>query len=344
MKKINWGIIGLGHIANQFANAFSIVDNAKIKGIASFDKDKLQSFKKRFNIEDKLCFDNYKDLILSPSIDIIYIALPNSLHAKYISECINKKKNILVEKPAFINLKDLSFLKGELQKEKIFFTEAFMYRYLPYLQKVREIINSNVLGDVVNMKSTFSIKVYKQKNFFGFKIKKPDYSNRLFDKKLGGGAILDIGCYPLSLSTFINSLTYNVEYKDIILEDVHSEYCESGVDIFSNLTLNFGNKFTSSITCSFKDNLNQQTIINFEKGSLTINESWIPAQKMFIVQNKDNKKLKINFTNNENIYSYQIQNISDQILNNKKNPYFPSMTLEEIEINTKLLSNWINFV
>ena len=75
MKKINWGIIGLGHIANQFANAFSIVDNAKIKGIASFDKDKLQSFKKRFNIEDKLCFDNYKDLILSPNIDIIYIAL-----------------------------------------------------------------------------------------------------------------------------------------------------------------------------------------------------------------------------------------------------------------------------
>ena len=49
MKKINWGIVGLGHIANQFANAFSIVDNAKIKGIASFDKDKLQSFKKRFS-------------------------------------------------------------------------------------------------------------------------------------------------------------------------------------------------------------------------------------------------------------------------------------------------------
>ena len=92
MKKINWGIIGLGHIANQFANAFSVIDNAKIKGIASFDKDKLKSFKKRFNIEDKLCFDNYKDLILSPSIDIIYIALPNSLRAKYISECINQKK------------------------------------------------------------------------------------------------------------------------------------------------------------------------------------------------------------------------------------------------------------
>ena len=342
MKKISWGIIGLGHIANQFANAFSIVDNAKIKGIASFDKDKLQSFKKRFNIEDKLCFDNYKDLILSPSIDIIYIALPNSLHAKYISECINQKKNILVEKPAIIDLKDLSFLKSELQKEKIFFTEAFMYRYLPYFLRVKEIINSNTLGKIVNMQSTFNIKVYKQRNFFGIKIKKPDYSNRLFNKTLGGGAILDIGCYPLSLSTFINSLTYNVELKDIILENVHSEYCENGVDIFSNLTLNFGNKFNSQITCSFKDNLNQKTIINFEQGSLIINQSWVPDQKMVIEQKKGNEISKIDFRNNENIYSYQIQNISNQILNKKTTPNFPSMTLEEIEMNTKILSDWIN--
>ena len=92
MKKINWGIIGLGNIANHFANAFAIVNNANIRGIASLDKDKLLSFKKRFNVDEKLCFDNYKDLISSSIIDIIYIALPNSLHAKYIRECINKKK------------------------------------------------------------------------------------------------------------------------------------------------------------------------------------------------------------------------------------------------------------
>ena len=344
MKKINWGIVGLGHIANQFANAFSIVDNAKIKGIASFDKDKLQSFKKRFNIEDKLCFDNYKDLILSPSIDIIYIALPNSLHAKYISECINQKKNILVEKPAFIDLKDLSYLKGELQKENIFFTEAFMYRYLPYFKKVKEIIERNSLGKIVDINSTFSTKVYKQKNFFGIKIKKPDYSNRLFNKELGGGAILDIGCYPVSLSTFINSLTYKVQFKDIILENVFTEHCDSGVDISSNLKINFGHKFNSQISCSFKENFNQQTIINFEDGSLTIDQSWVPDRNMFIVQKKGNEISKIEFENNENIYSYEIQNISNQILNDKKNPNFPSITFEEIEINTKILSHWINLV
>ena len=342
MKKINWGIIGLGNIANQFANAFSIVDNANIKGIASLDKNKLQSFKERFNVDDKLCFDNYKDLISSPSIDIIYIALPNSLHAKYIHECINQKKNILVEKPAFIDFKDLLLLKDNLQKEKIFFTEAFMYRYLPYFKKIKEIIESNFLGNIINMHSTFNTRVYKQKNFFGIKIKKPDYSNRLFNKELGGGAILDIGCYPVSFSTFINSMTHKVQLKDIILENVFTEHCESGVDIFSKLTINFANKFNSQIHCSFQENLNQQTIINFEDGSLTIDQSWVPDKKMFIVQKKGKIITKIEFSNNENIYSYQIQNISQQILNDKRNPNFPSITLEEIEINTKILSDWIN--
>ena len=82
-----------------------------------------------------------------------------------------------------------------------------------------------------------TLKFTSKKKFFGIKIKKPDYSNRLFNKELGGGAILDIGCYPLSLSTFINSITYKVQLKDIILENVFTEHCESGVDIFSNLKI-----------------------------------------------------------------------------------------------------------
>ena len=77
MKKINWGVIGLGFIANKFANSFSFVNNANLKGIASLNKDRLQLFKKRFKIHDEFCFDNYGDLISSPQIDIIYIALPN---------------------------------------------------------------------------------------------------------------------------------------------------------------------------------------------------------------------------------------------------------------------------
>ena len=343
MKKIKWGIIGLGNIANKFADGFSIIDNAAIKGIASLNEYNLQTFQKKFQINDEFCFNNYDNLISSPSIDIVYVALPNSFHASYINKSIKQKKSVLVEKPAFTNLQDFKSLEDLLKKKNVFFTEAFMYRYLPYLQKIKEIILSNNLGKVIDMESTFNIKVYKQRNFLGIKVRKPNYDHRLFNKSLGGGAILDVGCYPLSLSTFINSLTYNVKLGDINLENVVSEYCESGVDIFSKATLNFANKFKSKITCSFKDNLNQQSIINFENGSLIIDQSWVPGQDMVINLKKGNEISKINFTNKANIYSYQIQNISDQLLNGVITPQFPSMTKEEIEINTKILDDWINF-
>ena len=175
MKKVNWGIIGLGSIANKFADGFSIINNATVKGIASLNTNNLQSFKKKFQVSDEFCFDSYEKLISCPDIDIIYIALPNSLHALNIIKSIRQKKKVLVEKPAFINLQDFKKIENLLKNEKIFFTEAFMYRYLPYLQKVKEIIQNNILGKVIEMESTFNIKVYKQRNFLGIKIRKPNY-------------------------------------------------------------------------------------------------------------------------------------------------------------------------
>lgn len=343
MNKINWGIIGLGNIANKFAEGFESIDSASIKGVSSKNKDKLNLFKKNFNIEDKFCFNDYNDLISCPEIDIIYIALPNSLHSFYINECLKNKKNVLVEKPAFLNFKDYEQTKKILLDEKIYFTEGFMYRHLPYIKKLKEIINSNILGKVTKIESVFNIRVFKQKKFFGIKFKKPDYSNRLFNKELGGGAILDVGCYPLSLSTLINSLSYNVNLKNIKLTKSRTLYCDSNVDIFSEAEFNFDNKFISKITCSFKDKLNQNSKIYFEHGHVDIYESWVPGKNMSIEMTNRNEKTQINFKNNDNIYSYQITNISEQILSKKIEANFPSISINEIGINTKLLEDWINY-
>jgi len=343
MKNINWGIIGLGNIANKFAESFSEVSNCSLKGIASKNNDNLNLFKDKFNIEDKFCFNNYKDLISNTNIDIIYIALPNSFHAKYITECIENKKKVLVEKPAVTNFKEFKNIKKIIIQNETYFTEGFMYRYLPYLLKLKEIILSRSLGDVVEIKSNFNSKIYKQKKIFGFKIRKPDYSSRLFKKDLGGGAILDLGCYPLSFSTFVNSLTHNVQLKDISLENIQKEYCESGVDIFSSAQINFNGKFKSNIMCSFKDKFDQSTEINFEKGSILINETWVPNKKMTMhIVNQGNGNTMA-FENKENICSYQIDNISSQLLNQKVKPVFPSLTIDEIETNSDLLDRWINF-
>ena len=141
MAKINWGIIGLGTIAKKFVEGFSNLNNASIKAIASKKKENLNLFKKKFQIQDEFCFKNYIDLIFCKDIDIIYIALPNSFHAQYIIEALKRNKNILVEKPAVTNSKDLDIIKELIFKNNIYFTEGFMYRHLPYFDYVKKNCN-----------------------------------------------------------------------------------------------------------------------------------------------------------------------------------------------------------
>ena len=341
MAKINWGIVGLGTIAKEFAEGFSNLDNASIKAIASKKKENLELFKKKFQIQDEFCFKNYIDLFVCENIDIVYIALPNSFHAQYIVEAIKKHKNILVEKPAVTNSKDFQVIKELISKNNIYFTEGFMYRHLPYFDYIKNIISSNTLGKLLKIESNFCTKIYKQKNFFGLKINKPDYSNRLFNKDLGGGSILDLGCYPVSLVSFLNSITYNVDIECVKIIKVDKEICESGVDIRSEIELNFDDKFISNLRCSFKDKPDQSTVIYFENGTINIDDTWTPKENMFIDLKKGNEKKKINSKINENIYSHQISNISEQLMIKKTKPNFPSIDIKEIENNTKLLEQWL---
>ena len=97
MKKLNWGIIGLGNIAQRFSEGFFEVKNANLLAVASRNSSKLEIYKNQFKIEKKFIFNNYEDLLKCKDIDIVYIALPNFLHYQWILKCIEFKKKVLVE-------------------------------------------------------------------------------------------------------------------------------------------------------------------------------------------------------------------------------------------------------
>ena len=122
---INWGIIGLGNVALKFAEAFKDSNNSKLKAVSSNTKDKINKFKKKFNIDKNYCFNKYEDLLDCEEIDIVYIALPNSMHKEWINKSIEKKKNILIEKPAFIDLSQTENIKKKINNYNLFFSEGY---------------------------------------------------------------------------------------------------------------------------------------------------------------------------------------------------------------------------
>ena len=171
MKKLNWGIIGLGAIAQQFSKAFVETSNSKLLAVASHDFQKLDLFKKKFSIEEKFLYKNYEDLINCRDIDIVYIALPNSFHFQWANESIKNNKNTLVEKPATLNFEEAKNIKKILLDKNIFFGEAFMYRYHPQINYILNLIEGNEIGNLISMESSFGNNILSKKNFF-FLIKK----------------------------------------------------------------------------------------------------------------------------------------------------------------------------
>ena len=341
MKKINWGIIGLGNIALKFADAFKNVKNAKLIGISSTDNNKLEFFKKNFQINENRCFNKYEDLLKCEDIDIIYIALPNSLHCEWIIKSTDNGKNVLVEKPATMNSSEMKDVKVLFNEKNLFFAEAFMYLYHPQILKTIDLIKEDVIGKLVSIESFFGIDLLTKKNIFGFKKrKKIDSSNRLFNKDLGGGAILDLGCYPLSFSVLIARLTANFNYENIKVLKKKLDFIETGVDIDSYAEIDFGNNFKSYMGASFTKNLGKTTKIKGTTGEIVLEDTWHGDTSLIRIFGQNSKKIKINSYNN--IYSHEIEVLSKCLLENKKEPDFPGLTINDSLENMKILDRWLN--
>tara|TARA_B100000035_G_scaffold83500_1_gene70093 strand:- start:271 stop:1302 length:1032 start_codon:yes stop_codon:yes gene_type:complete len=339
MSIVNWGIIGLGNIANKFASAFAKVKNSKLISVASLNNERLEDFKIKFNLDKNFCYDQYEKLLLNDSVDIIYIALPHAFHFEWIIKCINNKKNILTEKPATINSKEIDLINSSLDKTKLFFAEGFMYRFHPQTAELVNILRQNEIGELLKMNSYFGVNIIEKKSIFGLlkrlKIKK---KNRLFKKELGGGSILDLGCYPSSLSILIARLK-SEDYKNkIILSDINKIIGPTDVDLEAYLKIKFGNGFSSEIGSSFKKNLGKSTTIFGSKGKIIIPDSWHCDTSNFSVNGKIyNVKKKY-----ENIFSYEIESISNSLLNGDIVPKYPAINRKETGLNMDILTRWIN--
>jgi predicted dehydrogenase len=345
MTQVKWGIIGLGNIALKFSEGFQYTKNAKLFAISSRNKNKLQAFKNRFQIDDNYCFTNYDSLLECKDLDIVYIALPHSLHYEWVMRSIEKEKNILVEKPATVNFLQMTNIKNNLKDKNIFFSEAFMYRYHPQISKVIELLKNNVIGNLVSMESLFGFDALGRKKIFGIKLnklkKKPDRNNRLYNKELGGGAILDLGCYPVSFSIFIASLISKFDFIKTKVLNKKKEIGPTGVDMNSFAELYFENNFKSTVGASLTQNLGKKTKIVGTKGELVLNDTWSPFNPSLIQINGENKET-IEIECHDNIYTYEIEALSKCILENKKEPDFPGITLNETLKNMKILDEWLN--
>ena len=342
VKKISWGIIGLGNIATHFAKAAKLTDNAYLKGISSKNQNKILSFKKLFGIKKEYCFNNYDDLINCNDIDAIYIALPNSMHYEYILKCIEAKKKILVEKPATKNFLEIKSIKEKYNKKAFFYAEGFMYLHHPQISKIFSILKKKLIGNLIYINSKFGRNILTKKNFLGIETqKKQNINNRLFNESLGGGVILDLGCYTSSFCVSIASLYLDLDINKITVKSEGKKIGSTGVEVDAAASINFDNKINAEIEASFIRDIGSESVIVGEKGKIVIKDTWQGSSSISLIQGNKIEEIYNNAKNNS--YYYQIKNISDNILMKMTMPQQPVMDLEKSYINMDILEKWKNY-
>jgi predicted dehydrogenase len=182
-----WGILGAGFIAGMFAWDLSFTDDATVVAVASRDIDKAQAFADERG--PMRAYGSYEELVADPDIDYVYVAVPHSEHRRVAELAIRAGKPVLVEKPFALNAREAEELFELAKSHGVFIMEAMWSRFLPHMRKLREIVDSGAIGEVVTVLADHGLR---------FDPAHPEH--RLYDRALGGGALLDLGIYPVALA------------------------------------------------------------------------------------------------------------------------------------------------
>lgn len=246
---INWGIIGLGNIAMRFAKSLSYSNEGRLYAIASKTEEKRKIFHEQYKCEK--VYEDYEELLNDEELDAVYIALPHGLHKYWSIKALRHKKAVLCEKPVGLNSEEIKEIKKEALLYNTFFMEAMKTRFMPLIHNIKQIISNNEIGEIITIEANFCNHVTN--------IKKGSY---LLDKNQGG-ALLDVGIYPLS---FVMDMI-DSEVKEIKSD---MEINECGVDSYFKSVLTFKNGAIGTIEGAVDRNKERTAIIKGTKGHIEI--------------------------------------------------------------------------
>lgn len=301
-QKVRWGIIGLGGIANDFAQAFES-NQAELVAVGSRTLDKAQDFADKYDIPK--AYGNYEELYADEDIDIIYLATPNSYHAENMKDILNAGKHVLCEKAITMNKKELDEVLALALEKDLIVAEAMTIFHMPLYQEIKRRIDQNEFG-----------KLKLATSYFG-SLKEDDPTNRFFNPDLGGGALLDIGVYALSFVQYFLDADPE-EFSTII------KFFETGVDEMSTISYSTTKGTLGNVTLAFRGKLPKQGVVVCEDAYITFMN--YPRADEAIITYPDGKTEVVKSGDTTQALKYEMENITEMILSGKD--------LSEIE-NTK---------
>lgn len=283
---MNWAVVGTGNIVRKFITGLGRADGAVLRAVVSRSEERAQSFASEYGFGYGT--SSYDAVLSDPDVDIVYIGTPHTSHMEYALRALEKGKAVLSEKPMTVSLAEGKKVIECARKNNTFFMEAMWTRFLPVMAKVREWLDDGLIGDVMLVESDFGSKEPVI----------PEW--RLYNRNLGGGALLDVGVYPVAMAQMIFGLMPEKVVSSMYLGS-------TDVDEMTNIILDYGRGRSAVISTCVNCALDTVTRIYGTKGKIEIPDFVFARQASLTVYGQYTYVSSPDFTGNG--YNYEAEEV-----------------------------------
>ena len=327
---LRWGIIGTGKIAAAFAEALEHTDSGDLVAVASRTEANAERFGEAYGVERRHA--SYEALVDDAGVDAVYVSTPHPMHAEWAIKCAEAGKHLLCEKPMTLNEADTMAVVEAARRNDVFLMEAFMYRCHPQTERLVELLRSGVIGDVKLVRATF-----------GFRLPH-DPEERHLANALGGGGILDVGCYTVSMSRLVAATALGVEVAEP--REVHAVGHvgpETRVDEYASATLLFDGDIVAEVSCAVRLVVGSEVRIYGTEGHIVVPEPWFCSGREggtshIEVHRTDREPERVPVKTDRWLYAIEADHVAENI--DRREASFPGMTWEDSLANMRTLDRW----
>jgi predicted dehydrogenase len=282
-KEVRWGILGTGKISTAFATAVRETPDAVLAGSGSRTLDSAQAFAREFG---GAAYGSYEELVNAPDIDLVYVGTPHPMHFDNVRLALEAGKGVLCEKAFTVNRREAEALVALAREKGLFLMEAMWTRFMPALAEVRRLVADGAIGPVRHLAADLGFKAN-----FG-----PEH--RLYNPELGGGALLDMGIYPLSIAAALMGPVESVVAQ--------AELGPTGVDEQTSFVLRHRGGGISVCSCSLRAHLPCELTVSGEKGNVRMHTKFHCTQSISITRAEDRGTQTIDTPYQGNGYVHEV--------------------------------------
>ena len=327
-KKLRWGILSTGRIAGIFAQGLARAENGRLVAVGSRTQANADKFAAANG--NPRAHGSYEALLADPEVEAVYIAVPHPQHVEWAVRAAEAGKHILCEKPIGLNYAEAMVMAEAARANNVLLMEAFMYRCHPQTAKIVELVRSGAIGEVKLVQATFGFNA-------GF-----NAESRLWANALGGGGILDVGCYAVSFSRLIAGAMSGAPFLNpTSVTGAGQLHPQTGVDVVAAATLKFANGLVAQVATSVGLSQDSSARICGTTGMIVVPSPWIPPSegtpaKFFLHQ--DGKVEEITVATAANLYGLEADAVATALARGERE--VPAMTVADMLGNMAALDAW----